>query len=613
VDPNIALQFIAPHRDELSGSLGQQSRHGVSQKADITDEHFQAYKKRFTPRVPKKLALQASENQSTATSFVDTKRYPFSASIDGESIPLTAIKQGWKRPAATEANDDEDVEGAPHSSTCGGADDNGGGGGGGGRPKAAATCGGADGNGGGGGGGGGGKKHCGGSLRAPLSEPDFERVKPVSSWTSTEFLSAKQGLKFKCAELVIRLDGKKGMIAALKGFEAEAVKRNCAMDDLPMATADLLGVLEPLAKQAVDVDLRAQTVKKHEYSKLKEEYVTLLLNVDKNGLAYDEQTEAIKYKLKGQGEESRKDYQRDHWQMQKIQQHLVRGGMPEGVAKHMAGKIFLFDKSRLPNSKTTWHSTLSERIALNPTKETFGRTKIAIFATLADSDPPEGAAFFESVAGSIHVKYLGMQEAMDENPRWLGSMGKVQCQVDPEAFELVAAGVSDSEGGGLYMAVFNANLCRHGPFATPLPILPALFYGSSDEVVWLHFHDVAAFLKLGITLDALGEFLSSSAGANYMEKNSFAIPLMKGCTVFVPVGFAVYVTSSKVLSRAQRPPLVSFCHLPLGGEFVQGTPIEIKNVIHTCNSPHLLQKASTSPMWAARSDWYSKVHSLMPF
>ena len=76
-------------------------------------------------------------------------------------------------------------------------------------------------------------------IAAITKDPFFETTKPLNRWTAVEFLRAKQNLKFKTAELTMRIIGKKGMVTALSNLQKQADSRDCVMDDLPLNPAAL--------------------------------------------------------------------------------------------------------------------------------------------------------------------------------------------------------------------------------------------------------------------------------------------------------------------------------------------------------------------------------------
>ena len=448
-------------------------------------------------------------------------------------------------------------------------------------------------------------------IAAITKDPFFETTKPLNRWTAVEFLRAKQNLKFKTAELTMRIIGKKGMVTALSNLQKQADSRDCVMDDLPLNPAALSLELDALGKTCTELDTEAQVCKKVDYEALKQNYIDLKVEVDTKQISYEEITVALEFKVSHAGKLSRQTYQQNHWQLAKITTNLRLGGFVEPHAKFMASFMY----SVLGDDDNAGQPfEYPKGVMVDPAEGEFCDYLVTVFTPKGDM---EESAYFTSIQmSSIDEKVVRTLAAMRENPRWVGCVGMIDTPVQKDAFKTFSDAISEMDGARTFLVAFLANQMRCGVAGTALPLFPALYYGSCDLLVWLHFIDAEAFLKDGITYDALGSFIASPAGEAFLQKHSVIIPLEKNAMVFTPAGYCLYATSRYSMPACQRRsnvmPMAHFCHIPLGGRFVEGLPEPLRNVIATVNRPHLEAKAHQSDMWKLRLEYFNSFAAFKP-
>ena len=443
-------------------------------------------------------------------------------------------------------------------------------------------------------------------VTTPLDDPSFES-KPIQTWSAVQFLHAKSGLRMQSGIDCAQYNGPKGMILELKKAHDRAVEKGCDLDDLPNNTENLQNLLKVQSLVAIDVDVNLQTCKIENYIQLKGEVASNKAVTEELRKKFDEQYKCLEYKLTQKKTDSRKEQSRDTWQGTKIKTHLCKGGNGEGVAKTFGGGISLVMKKNGTQDVALLYQHMPDYVAVNPTKEQFKKDVVTVFqATSQGGEQVESLGYFHSLKGQIDDKIALMVVSMAENPRWKGCQSWLDLHIDSQMFDMLSEGIIDHPGSRLMLACLMNNAKRTSPTAIPNAGVSGVFFGTCDRLVWLLLLPIESFLKMGITLDGLDRFLDTTEGDKFAKESAVVVPILVGCAVFVPAGYATYAVAHEIIERNAVAGTSHFAHVTLGGPFCNdiGLSREVRHSIMTSNHTHLDAKAPSSKMWKARLEFF---------
>ena len=560
---------------------------GVSEGSHISEEHYQAYARRFgvgDSLVPNRVGVTGDAELSASASvtgdgrssaplgsalFAPTTR-PYSSSVSSE---------GKKGGSTVHEDDDSDDAAAKEVGAK--------------KAKVPKTVSGSS------------RK-----LTGPLTDTDFESTKAYDQWSSVEFLNAKQSLKFKCAVETGRLAGKFGMVHLLTKALETARAKSCELSDLPDSD-ELMGRLVKQRDLVEQLDRDAIKATRGNFMELKGEYQNQLGVIDRIEESYKELMEGLAYKVKQSGIEQRRMYATSHWQGAKAMNHYQKGGHGEGVAKYLGFKTSAFEKAVANGS--LWETLLPTGVVLNPTAEEFDLGLPCVFAAETDKNiTVEGLEFFESIAEACDEKYLRMVHQMNENPRWVGCLGVIEAPIVDSSFVRLGKGISSDEGSKPSLQVFRNNARRHLAKEVPFHATAGCFHNTGAIVIFVLAIPIEGILARGITMDTIERYIDTTEGYKYVDKYGITTPLSPKATLYMPAGFAIFVTSHEVPDRRGILGTSQYLHFALTGAFANevGLSGTVKHAIMQNNHSHLDPKSTTSAMWMARLEFFKTIFKL---
>ena len=443
----------------------------------------------------------------------------------------------------------------------------------------------------------------------PLDDPNFETNKDIVDWSGVEFLHAKQFLKYKCCVELMRFVGKTGMIPGLKKLYDSVVEKRADLSDLPFDTEVLERKLKAQKIIAEKLDKDMMTLTKGKYAEKKKEYSDSVEVNDQLEVEYNEQVASLHFKFSTQVADNRTEYAKNHWQGAKTQTHFQKGNHSEATAKQLGFSVASFTKHMGKEDRNDWWLWVNDSVQLNPSPESFDKLKPALFFATDDAPEAEGFGYFSSITDYQDTKYATMSSAMDENPRWIGCQGSVEAHLDDELFTIFKGGISTHQGAKGQMMVFRNNSRRHGAKEVPFHLCPALWHGSGKTIVWVLMMPVTQCLQEGITMDSLERFLDSDAGAHYMAAHAYVVPIMPKATLYMPAGFASWITSHEIVERKALAGLSQVVQFALMGDFANGVGLsrQLVHCIMSSNHAFLDQKAVSSQMYKNRLEFFQSI------
>ena len=151
------------------------------------------------------------------------------------------------------------------------------------------------------------------SGRKALKNPNFEAEKPITDWSSIEFLEAKNALKMRSAIQRGRVEGKHSMTTLLSKTKAMSDAKTCDLSDVPKNIEDVIATLKANCATACDLDDRVMKATKSSYKTLKDEVRAVEETLDEIAVDYEEVSAAVRFKVKQTTKETAGRFSKNYW------------------------------------------------------------------------------------------------------------------------------------------------------------------------------------------------------------------------------------------------------------------------------------------------------------
>ena len=214
---------------------------------------------------------------------------------------------------------------------------------------------------------------------------------------------------------------------------------------------------------------------------------------------------------------------------------------------------------------------------------------------------------FELIKEYSTIKEGNIAGALDDNPRWIGSMGVLSdFWLDPQRFgPIFGNGIIDHAGGKPWTFGFRNCHPRKGPLSTPVAGMPALVKGCDNMYACLF--PVKPLLDTGITLQTFDQYVNRPGGKQFLDEHAICASLGDNDYLFIPGGWVCHFTAFEEVQKRATPNLSFAVHLPLAGAFISASMEgPVKTAIFEWSEEVLRQKESNG-MWKRRAEYFRQV------
>jgi hypothetical protein len=205
-----------------------------------------------------------------------------------------------------------------------------------------------------------------------------------------------------------------------------------------------------------------------------------------------------------------------------------------------------------------------------------------------------GSWIYTKVA--IGVKRDTCLQALVDNPKWQGAVASISDVTVPK--DSLPDGTlcgSEERGGGAKMISLKQGHRRTGCAAIPMAYSACLLRGMGAEVCVVAL-PMIEFLKEGITVSNIDQFLESGPGINYFKDHGVMHVLVDEQWMFIPNGFVVFLVACEGLKDKAAMP-ETLIHFPLlAKEWLAEIPESLRGIIVAKNLEQFEAKAANT-MW----------------
>ena len=250
------------------------------------------------------------------------------------------------------------------------------------------------------------------------------------------------------------------------------------------------------------------------------------------------------YKLTENANVQRSVYQTNRWQVTRLTDPLVEGKHGKHFAKATATILNEYTQETKAE-KPNW-PLFYGNVVFDPTASEFDHEKLAVFTSYESDLGKQIKAPILACEKEAEAKYSGLDEHLEANEKWLGTVGHVPDAKLPAEFTGVCKLLHTEAAGGEGWAVAcKQNGRRADPNSIPCQGTASLFYAADNQFVvsLCKFKD---FLKEGVAPTDFLNWCEKLSGQEFVKEELKTIVLNKGSALYVPAGWWWAVTHMEV-------------------------------------------------------------------